>query len=458
MSTSNITKQSGAASSTPSAFRRWLTSKIMTRVASESALLRSRKKSENRRIKQGQPHTVEYFHQVGDAYSFLAVQILAQFSAKYDISLKCHLVRPATGANTPEPDLLEKLALYDARLIADQYGLMAPKTEKLPSSDLQYQAQAILAALNEGEFASIAPQIECALWRADSKALALLDQEHGKCSEAEQENKLNVGTERRKALGHYSGAMFYYDEEWYWGIDRLHHLENRLTELGLDQKPGQPHVAPRPLMIYCNNNDSSQVTLEYYISLRSPYSAVSWRPTLELAERTGVKLVIKPVLPMVMRGVPATRQKGMYIFRDAAREARALQVPYGKFYDPIGEPVSNCYSIYPWAIRKGKGDALLGAFLDAAFVHGINTNNLKGLRKVVEAAGLDWNAARNHIGEEGWEDLLERNRQEMYDFGSWGVPSYRLLDQRGREALGVWGQDRLWLVAKTISDLNETTD
>ena len=32
------------------------------------------------------------------------------------------------------------------------------------------------------------------------------------------------------------------------------------------------------------------------------------------------------------------------------------------------------------------------------------------------------------------------------------MPSYRLLDPAGKPLLEVWGQDRLWLVVKTIKD------
>ena len=41
----------------------------------------------------------------------------------------------------------------------------------------------------------------------------------------------------RQKLGHYLGATFFYAGEWYWGIDRLHHLERRLQDLGA-QRPG----------------------------------------------------------------------------------------------------------------------------------------------------------------------------------------------------------------------------
>jgi 2-hydroxychromene-2-carboxylate isomerase len=46
--------------------------------------------------------------------------------------------------------------------------------------------------------------------------------------------------------------------------------------------------------------------------------------------------------------------------------------------------------------------------------------------------------------------LLEENRLAMYAAGLWGVPSFRLLDAQGHPLLALWGQDRLWLVAREI--------
>jgi 2-hydroxychromene-2-carboxylate isomerase len=156
---------------------------------------------------------------------------------------------------------------------------------------------------------------------------------------------------------------------------------------------------------------------------------------------------------MVMRGVPATREKGMYIFSDCVREAAEQGIPYGNFYDPIGDPVRRAYSLYPWACEQGKGIEFISAFLSCAFAEGINTNNDNGLRKVVEKAGLDWQQAKPRIGQTGWEELLEENRQVMYKAGLWGVPSFRLLDKDGQQQLAIWGQDRLWLVAREIQRL-----
>jgi 2-hydroxychromene-2-carboxylate isomerase len=89
----------------------------------------------------------------------------------------------------------------------------------------------------------------------------------------------------------------------------------------------------------------------------------------------------------------------------------------------------------------------------AAFFDGVDTNREGGLRQVVEKAGLSWEEARGIVGNRDWEDEFERNRLATYGFGSWGVPSFRLLDRDGREVLALWGQDRLWLFAREIQRL-----
>ena len=156
---------------------------------------------------------------------------------------------------------------------------------------------------------------------------------------------------------------------------------------------------------------------------------------------------------MVMRGVSATMEKGRYIFSDTAREARARGLQFGPFYDPIGEPVRRAYSLLPWASEQGKGEALLSTFIEAAFFRGVNTNRESGMRLVVEKAGLSWEDAKPRIGNTDWHALVEENRKAMYGFGSWGVPSFRLLDADGEEVVGLWGQDRLWFFSREIQRL-----
>lgn len=442
--------QGGFATSDPPRPVRWVTSRLLGYVGSERRVNARRAKFEAARQRRGEPHVVEYFHQVDDGYSHLAAQMLAPLAETYDMELVCHLVPGPLGRNAAEPELLLPLSRYDAGKIAPHYGLGFPAGRGEPDAERVELASRILAGLDDGDFAATATRVGEALWSGSESGLQELAQSHPPTDAATAQARTESGAERREKLGHYSGAMFHYAGEWYWGVDRLCHLETRLTELGARRQPGAP-LAPRPDTPTGPHKDTGTLTLETYPSLRSPYTAAAFDATVTLARETGVKLVVRPVLPMVMRGVPATRAKGVYIFTDAAREARMRGIAdWGNFRDPIGNPVRRAYSLYPWAVEQGRGIEFVSAFLRAAFREGVDTNKERGLRHVVEAAGLPWNEAANIVDNDDWIPLIEANRQAMYSFGLWGVPSFRLLDREGEPLVHAWGQDRLWLIANEI--------
>ncbi|MCS5637832.1 MAG: DsbA family protein [Myxococcota bacterium] len=442
--------QGGAASMNPPALFRWASSRYVRRLVDPEVRRRRHARGERARRRAGKPHRVEYFHQVEDGYSHLAAQLLAPLVERYDVELVCHLVTVPRDLNLPEPDLLLPLSRHDSGKVAPHYGLRFPESAGPPDPAQVELAERILAGGDGSRFTSLAVAAGEALWAGDRTGLNAMAEEHGLASPESASAAIATGVERRTRLGHYSGAMFYYEGEWYWGADRFYHLEERLAGLGADRTPGRPLVCPRPSIETGPLKDDGSLSLEIYPSLRSPYTSLIFDTALNLAEETGVRCVVRPVLPMVMRGVSATRTKGFYIFSDAAREAHALGLAWGRLYDPIGQPVRDCYSLYPWACSQGRGNALLSAFLRAAFVDGLNTNNSRGLRVVVENAGLSWDEAQKHLGDPTVEEELEVNRLAMYAFGSWGVPSFRLLDADGRNLLSLWGQDRLWLFAREI--------
>jgi len=444
--------QGGAATMAPSRFERWLTSKVMTRLSQTSSAKARHAKAEGTRLKVSAPHEVHYFHQVDDGYSHLTAQLLMPLLARYDIELRCHLVCADQGKNVPEPDLLARLSRYESHLVAPGYGLVFPDHPQEPNAHHVSLATRILAAQSAEAFPEIAAKVGDALWSGDGARLDHLAETSGCAAIEHADAAVDAGNQLRNEMKHYSGAMFYYGGEWYWGADRLYLLEQRLAALGVDRYSERDLIAPRPSITLPQKRDNKAFTLEFYASLRSPYTAVVFDRVVAFAREAGVTLALRPVLPMVMRGVPATRAKGMYIFMDAAREAHKAGVPYGNFYDPIGDPVRKCYALYPWAASQGKGVELLSSFLRHAFALGVNTSTESGLKKVVEAAGLDWVAAQAHRQDTTWEALLEENRLAMYQAGLWGVPSFRLIDPKGEAVLAVWGQDRLWLLAQKLSE------
>ena len=466
----------GIEASDPSPFARWAMSRLIRVMVGEKRRRRQRARAEFRRRLTGKPHVIEYFHQVDDGYSHLAAQTLKPLLDTYEVRLICHLVRGPRPPMAPEPELLLSLSRYDAAQVASHYGLRFPAEAGTPGAPSQFDgglvdaATRILAGLDASDLPTVAPQVGAALWSNSTQDMAGLATEFGRESPEGAEQRLDHGDAELSRLGHYSGGMFRYGGEWYWGVDRLHHLEQRLIDVGAKRPDAATTglLFPRPSIAAGPHRDDGSLTLEIYPSARSPYTAASFDAAVALAKATGVTLAVRPVLPMVMRGLSVPRQKGMYIFMDASREARTLNpdAPWGKVCDPIGGPVRRCYSLFPWARDQGRGTELLSAFMSHAFRQGVNANKDAGLKRIVEAAGLSWTDARHVVDNEDWHEEIEANRQAMYDVGLWGVPSFHLFrtsaaaatdsQDRRETLLAVWGQDRLWLVSRAIqAALNE---
>lgn len=428
----------------PPAIVRALMSAVANRMIDPDRRARRRRKAEAARIKRGEPHRVEYFHQLDDPYSHLAAQTLVRLAARYDIELVPHLIRPSGGRNQPEADKLAQWARRDAALISPHYGLEFPANAPVsPNPKAVAAAVRQLAGLSGPASVAAIAQATAAIWRGVDTLLVET------ASAAEAEAALDRGSARLAELGHYSGAMFYYAGEWFWGVDRLFHLEQRLRDLGACRAPELKFICPRP-GIDVGDVDASGLTLDFYPSLNSPYTSIIHDLTVEMARSCGIRFNHKPVLPMIMRGVPATREKGMYIILDTKREAEHLGVDFGPAVTPIGEPTRQLYSLLPWARRQGRSIELLSAGLRLAFAEGGGLHRKAGLRRVVERAGLDWDTAQQHLGSAEWKEETARHQIEMTDeLGLWGVPSYRLRGG-GEEDMCVWGQDRLWLVAAEI--------
>ena len=399
---------------------------------------------EMKRRVSGRSHEVVYFHQIDDPYSHLLVQALARLQSSYDIDLELRIVPAPADDAAPERAALEDYSRRDAAAIAPFYDLKFDNPGIQPTVDICQLAERALVA--SGNKVAAAVEIGAALWAGDSQTLSKMPLVSDTLAAEQRE----AGRREREALGHYLGGTLYYAGEWYWGIDRLPYLEERLIQTGLQRSGHRQvvHFQPRPA--FMSRSTQQRLTLEYYPSIRSPYSYVSMPETLDLPSHYPVDLVVRPVLPMVMRGLPVPAVKARYILLDTKREADRVGVPFGHIFDPVGDPVRRCYSLFAMADEVGKGGELLLAFCKMAWSEGIDVGSDQGIKIVVERAGLDWAAASEVIDNTDWEGPIEENRLQMMASGLWGVPSYRLLDDKGQEVFSCWGRDRIWLLAHEI--------
>lgn len=421
---------------------------VSQRLLSRERLLQRRASAEKVRKAVGQRHVVHYFHQVDDPYSALAAECLPQLAARYDIDLQAHVVGPPPDSAAPERAKLVAYSRKDAALLARHFQLQfVDPGEQPPVAAFDAASCLLVGAIETGRFVSTAGAVSSALWRgvthlADAPwpggALAAADG-------ASSTTHIAASNTLRQQLGHYLGAMFFYGGEWYWGIDRLHHLEQRLQALGAQ------HADVRGVMFPPSTDWAAPVQvahpapIDFFVSLRSPYSAIVAPRVFALARHAGVPVRLRYVLPMVMRGLPVPREKRSYISLDAAREAFARGIPFGRLNDPVGRPTERGLTLIPYAEKSGQAEAYLLSFMRGVWAEGIDAGSDRGLRKITERAGLEWEGARAALQEEGWREVAERNRAEMFALGLWGVPSFRVGD------VAVWGQDRLWAVQDVLA-------
>ncbi|HEY8493161.1 MAG TPA: DsbA family protein [Myxococcota bacterium] len=408
--------------------------------------------AEARRRLARAPHRVLWFHQVDDPYSHLGAQVLAPLLERYAIELVPRLVGAPPDDAAPERERLVAFARKDAADVAPFYGLSFPRDAAQPAPDAVALATRILAGAPPAAFAELAPRVGDALWRGDRAALEALTGLHPPAPAESARAALEEGSAERRRLGHYLGGMFHYGGEWYWGVDRLAHLEERLAGLGLARGgPWPPLVAPPSFEGAPAPAATPRFVLDFFCSLRSPYTAIAMERVLALPRRLPVDVVLRPVLPMVMRGLPVPRAKRLYIVLDTKREAARAGVPFGRVCDPVGRPVERAFSLYRWAREQGRAAELLHAFTHAVFAEGVDAGTDAGLRHVVERAGLPWGETRARLDrDEGWRAELEHNRQELLGLGLWGVPSFRLRGRPGEPDFATWGQDRLWRIEAEI--------
>ncbi len=388
-----------------------------------------------RRIK-GEQERLELYYQVDDPYSYLLAQFVPKLMEQYGIDCELTLVGQPAHDAAPEPDLRARYSIADARELAQYYDVEFPHNgTDAPEDGLVVRANQVMVLERPVvDQLRAARAVSAAVFANDRDAMTKAMGEFGSEASANVKPTLAQGYSRLRKRGHYWGGMIRFGGLWYWGVDRLHYLETALGgSPSLLQVRPQTERSPARL----TKEAGERLTLNFYHSLRSPYSYLALARTFELAAQFDMDFNIKPVLPMVMRGFKVPLIKRMYIVRDAKREADRLGVPFGNICDPLGEGIAKCLAIFLYAQREGKGAEFLLSVGRGAWAEALNIASADDLKTIVERAGLSWADAQTAMTDDAWEAMATENRDELKVGGMWGVPGYRA------GGLNMWGQDRL---------------
>ena len=425
-----------------------------------SAKSRARKRRwvERWRRVTGKPRIVQVFLELDDPYSYLLAQYLPELRNRYDVELRIHLTQSLGDGYRPHPDLLAVYAQRDCQCIALELGLpFLDKGNAPPVENRRALIDALAANEQRDSFDADVIEALTLYWRGDAQEVAR------RVSGAELTGHGDVLLRRNQELlsrlGHYNTATAYFGGEWYWGVDRLHYLNERLDSLGARREdtpkstlPSMRQVAHIALPVAPPSTARELPVLEFFFSFRSPYSYLALGRVIHIATAFGLELKIRPVLPMLMRGLQVPKEKIRYIATDTAREAELLDVPFGKFADPLGAGVERCLAVYYYAEGQKKGQDFLHNAGTAIWADGIDVAANSGLRVVAGRTGLFWPDVLKAIEDDSWREIVDENRASMMESGCWGVPTLRLGE------FTVWGQDRLWLLVRHIEEQCDTGD
>lgn len=380
---------------------------------------------------RGDAHRLTAYVRVDDPYAMVLLHGLETLRERFDVALDLRVVGATPEAMDPAPEKLRAWARLDAGRVAALYGYPTPAfTDRRATRE----DAAALSALESTPDPLLAIRDALGRWWSGATLPGTGNTARVDANDRERANR-----------GHYLSAMVHYGGEWYWGVDRLNHLERRLEDLGLRRSGDAPAFERRFAFLDAPSPDAPPSgELEFFWSARSPYAYLALARTFALADHYRVPLRIRPVLPMVMRNLAVPTRKRFYILDDAKREADWIGVPLGRVCDPVGAGVERCYALLDVARAHDRLRDFVHGFATMVWSEGVDAASDAGLRRITDRAGLPWHECASAVTDTRWRDEVESNRLALAEAGHWGVPVIRY----GETA--VWGQDRFWVLEQAL--------
>lgn len=387
------------------------------------------------------------YYRADDPYSHLLAQVAPRLASTFGMVVEIvPVAQPGLSAN-PAPEMLARHAIRDAAIVAESYGLSFPKGAEPPPADRVRRAHAVLLEPRPaGANMELAVELGEAVWGGDGQTVGRLVERYGGISGESVRPALEANYAALERAGHYQPGMLHYGGDWYWGIDRLCHLEARLRREGLDGSL-ELSSGPSPLLAsLIGPGTAGARRLELFVSFRSPYSYLAIPQIIALRDRHDVEVKVRPVLPMVMRGLAVPRAKKLYIAQDTKREADRLGIPFGRVCDPLGKGIGYCMAVFFHCAD--------GREIELDFLHSVgrgiwseacDVSHIPDLVYLAERAGISEAEVRSAISDRSWKEPAGANRDALTELGLWGVPSFQI------GSYATWGQDRIALVEAEIA-------
>ncbi|MEN7341696.1 MAG: DsbA family protein [Pseudomonadota bacterium] len=414
---------------------------------SEGALRLSRTDWRLRRAIAGKRALLRLYFSVDDPQSYLLLRMATMIPRAYDVDMAFCLL--PHDASTPDhlTRMQRRWATQDATEFAAALG-EAPLTPP-PERWLRGFETALASHWRlHGDFERLAALCKTfysgdeAAMNAAVSRLSAHDQSHAVI-------QLRKNKARLAEDGHYASGAICFDGEAYRGVERLRHLTNRLRVERLatgdaatrQRLTTKLDAIERPETTGALAKHWHGKSATFFFSFRSPYSRLAIDRVSDLARVGRLSLDLKPVMPMVTRGVPLPEEKRRYLVTDAARVARRHGMTFGNITDPLGDGVRYAMAGFFAAKAAGKELAFARAAMRAIWSEGRRLDGLKHIAPLLKPLGVSMPSVERLLDDPAIEVALAENAQALEQLGHWGVPVLAI------DGHAVWGQDRLWQFA-----------
>jgi len=389
------------------------------------------------------PKKLDVYLDASDPWSYLTAQAVSRLVDAYPVDFAVHIVTPPASDVNAQPLLRAKHAVRDAALLAEYWDLdFAGKKEADPGALREVNSVLVRERPARDQLRAML-ELGAAMWGGDRKTLTKLLGTWGTESTGSIAPVLSTNYGELRKAGHYLPGTIAYAGEWFTGVDRLHHLEAKLAaDLGTDVAhviTPRPESDRGPLAL-----SAKPLTCEVWFSFRSPYSYLALEQIEAALAPFDVPIVLRPMQPMVQRGIPLPTVKRTYILHDAKREAEAHGIEFGEICDPLGAGTDNLIALAYWADKQGKLLPFARSALRGSWAEARDMTEYVDLRHVVERAGLSWHDAKSALGNTEAAKWVAANAADLAVIGLWGVPSFRCGD------FVAWGQDRIPLLVDRL--------
>ncbi len=198
----------------------------------------------------------------------------------------------------------------------------------------------------------------------------------------------------------------------------------------------------------------ANASIDYYLSLNSPWTYLGHERLVALARRHGVAVVPRPV---DYRGVIFPATGGVPVTQRAPQRQAWRLLELARWRDHLGITLNLHPRHWPadeelaartvLACRESGGDAvrLAGTLLCALWAEERDIADRDTLLTIAAANRLDGPALLAAADTQHYATLRRRESQEAVERGVFGAPSYLLHDEL------FWGQDRLGFLDRALS-------